>query len=266
MALIVLVLILLPLAQVPILQLSSGSTPQYNLYTSGGATGNTLPETPEGWLVNSSIPLNLRGDLYSVKNVYVPVSNPERSNYTLYYELAQGLRTNMSNTWGNLVGWNRTVTTLYFAGLGGSLVIYTSRNTTFIVYSGTERLTFLQPFRGQNLATQLSFTRNFSSSVSLALAASTFVTDLQTYWLSSFPAVNSASGWSAFFFSIYSLFLSLYALLAVLASSGVFVFIVFRAMQTDSKTDRFLTLASELEETKWLTLSSLIESSAHPKT
>ncbi|MGI0085861.1 MAG: hypothetical protein ACREBQ_12340, partial [Nitrososphaerales archaeon] len=82
LALIVLVLILLPLAQVPILQLSSASTPQYSVYTSGGATGNSLPQTPEGWLVNSSIPLNLRGDLYSVKNVYVPVSNPDRSNYT----------------------------------------------------------------------------------------------------------------------------------------------------------------------------------------
>ena len=248
----VLALLSLPLIEIPVLQLQSGSAPQYGLYSRNGVSTVDLPITPQGWLTNSSSALSLSGDLYATKNVYVPVSNPDRSNYTLYYELSQASQTNMSNAWRDVFGWNRAVTILNLGGLHGSLIVYsptniTSGNDTLNVYSGSERLTFLHLF-GANLVTmQMSFTRNFSSSVSSRQAATIFVSDLQTYWGGWISDLCPASSWCRFLFSMYYLFLSIFTVVAIIASSSLIIFASYRAMQSDSKTDDFLDTASDLD-------------------
>jgi hypothetical protein len=265
LAIVILVLILLPTIQIPLMQLSSETTPQYNVYNYRQINVNNLPETPQGWTLNSSNTLNLTEDLFALKNVYSPSQNTLGGNYTLYFELSRASKTNLSSTWSrNVFGWNKTVTPLNFGGLGGTLVIYTSNTTTFIVYFGNMRLTFTEPFSQQVLTLQFSLLRNFSSSVSVPVAASTFVSDLNP-WQTELSPLNTGSAWSAFFFSLYSLFNSIFSLLAIIGSSGVVVYIAFRAMQSDSEADRFMTISSELDQAKWLTLSSLIESPYRPR-
>lgn len=264
---VILLLLSIPLVEVPVLQLYKGSTPYYNVYSYQGVSGVALPTAPPGWLTNTSSILNLTGDLYSSKNIYVPVSNPNTSNYTVYYELSQGSQTNMSNSWGNLFGWNRAQTPLGLGGLSGNLIIFTPQNTsspadTLIVYSGHERVTFLQPFGEKTVTMQMSFTRNFSSSVDVQSAATAFVSDLQNYWVGSISNLNQASTWSAFLFSMYSLYLSINSIVAILVSSSLVAFVSYKALQGDSKADSFLEIASGLDETKWQALSSLMSTSS----
>lgn len=269
---IILFLLSFPLVEIPVLQLYKGSTPQYNIYNYQGVSGVTLPATPQGWLTNSTTLLSLSGDLYASKNVYVPVSNPSTSNYTLYYELSPGSQANLTNAWGNVPSWNRVATPMGLIGLSGFLIIYTPTNasstaTTLIVYSGNERVAFLQPFGERTLTMQLSFTRNFSSSINVNNAVTIFVSDIQAMWQGQISNLNSASSWSSFIFSTYSLFLSTYTIIAIIASASLILFASYRAMQSDFKTDRYLEIASGLDEMKWLALSSVMSlASSHPIT
>lgn len=268
----VLALLSFPLVEIPVLQLHGGSVPQYNVYKHDGVSVADLPLTPQGWLTNSSSALSLSGDLYALKNVYVPATNPNTSNYTLYFELSQGFQSNMSSAWGNKLGWNRAQTHLDLGGLGGFLIIYTPQNASagnpiLIVYSGSERLTFLQPFGEKTVTMQLSFTRNFSSTVDVQAAANSVVSDIKSNWQGWLLELNPASSWSGFLFSMYSIFLSIFTILAIIVSSSLIVYLSYRAIQGDSKTDHFLEIASELDENEWNALSTLIASSSSlPKT
>lgn len=255
-----------PLVQIPVLQFYSNPVPYYNVYDYRGVSETMLPSAPQGWLTNSTTTLNLSGDLYASKSVYVPATNPNTANYTLYYELAQGSQTNMTNSWGNLFGWNRAQTLMGLGGLSGALLIFTPKNAssamdTLIVYTGSERVTFLQPFGQRVVTMQMSFTRNFSSSVDVGSAATSFVSDLHTYWQGTIFSLNQASTWSGFLFSMYSLFLSIYSIIAIIATSSLVAFVSYKAMLSDSKTDHFLEIASDLDEARWKALSSLMSSS-----
>ena len=113
---VVIVAALLLFTTVPALLLIGG-VPYDAYYTSGGYSGAVTPPTPAGWQINSTAIYksdsvanpDFTTDQYAMRQVYVPINQPEMANYTMYYEISDFFPPYTNGTFGtDIPGWNIT--------------------------------------------------------------------------------------------------------------------------------------------------------------
>jgi hypothetical protein len=260
LVLIVTVVVGLLAIQAPLL-LVSGGMPYSASYGYSGVKTAVIPAIPYGWLLNTSIVQSLPGDYYSVEQVYVPSFHPERSNYTVYYELSQGERAYISSSWGQIAGWSKTSESppqgLDMGPFTGSLITYESSNETMLVLAGTTKMYFLVKGVGfLDLTVGFSLVRLFRTANASAVTP-VFVNDAKSFFLPQFNVQIYYSSWTEFF---YKASLAVGALGYYLASALVIfatVLMTYRLKLLDYEYEQKLDEVYSLNEQDWILFSKL---------
>lgn len=245
LVMVLLTLYALAVTQVPVLALNGG-VPSSTLYSPERVTSSQLPPVPAGWLVNSSTPLTTKGDLYSIKQVYVPGYHPETENYTVYYELSSNT-TVISNSWGAVPGWNESSAATSVLPLQGRIVTYTSPHTVLLVFMGVTHTYFAQGLNFRPLTVGLSVTRTFRGT-SVSNATSQFTNDLQALFAPAFQSEAYSSSWTSYFYRVSQTASEVEGLLAVMLSGGLILWGAYRIELSDSRLDGFITGASDVDD------------------
>jgi hypothetical protein len=265
LAVVLLTLYALAVTQIPVLSLSAAGVPTSNAYSPTGVTSASIPPTPAGWLVNSSTRLTPKGDAYAVERVYVPSYRPETENYTLYFELSQGV-TPITNSWRAMPGWNQSSSvSSVLSPMQGRLITYVSPQAVLLVFVGTDQLYFSNGTTFEPLFVGVSVTREFHGTT-VANATSEFNNDLQALFL---PALNSeaySSTWTGYFFRVGQTATAVEGLLAIMSSTGLIFWGAYRVENSDSRLDGFVTAASGLDDEDYSLLVSQREAGRSKRT
>jgi hypothetical protein len=247
--------------QVPTLSYS-GSAPFTNLYSRTGVVSTSLPQTPTGWLVNTTHSLGIQSEIYSEKMVFVPAFHPEVSNYTLYYELSYG-DTQITRSWGDMPPWNLSGSESFQVGsLSGHLVTYSSKQSVMLVFTSSRQLHFQDAGGFTLLNNGLTFQREFGG-VSSTQAKSTFYSDLNNIFVPVLRADDERSVWTDFLSRATSSYQAMQGFLLAGSVSGLILWGAHRVELFDIRQEKFLTKASELNNEEWKALSNLV---AYPRT
>ncbi|MGH2638915.1 MAG: hypothetical protein ACRDF4_06495, partial [Rhabdochlamydiaceae bacterium] len=158
----IIVLGILLTTQIPLLTLNvSGANTA--VYSYAGVVNHALPQTPAGWLVNSSAVLVHSSNLYALKQVYVPAYHPEVRNYTLYFGLSSPGQNLTTIALGALPGFSRSAVNMQLGGYSGYLITFvSSKGLLMIAFAGKTTLRFLSGSNFYVLTESVAYIRNFT--------------------------------------------------------------------------------------------------------
>lgn len=249
---------LLLFASVPVLAVRGGVTYDAH-YGSQGFSGTVTPRTPDGWQVNSTTYYHYNAsEVYSLKQVVVPVFHPEVKNYTLYYKVSSG-EPNVGAPSGEVPGWGRLWNNYsQFGDFQGHMTAYGGINKTMIAYSGKTSMTFLTAAGFQDYNVGVGFVREFKNTNVTADAAQ-FQADIGSLWLGGFTNDRFYSTWTTFLLEIYLGGTYLIPLLAMAVSVFGMGWLAYRIRLSDQRLDGFCSEVSTLAEDRWSLVSRLIE-------
>ncbi|MGH9918325.1 MAG: hypothetical protein ACRD6W_05585, partial [Nitrososphaerales archaeon] len=254
LAVVLLTLYALAVTQVPVLSLKAG-VPTSSIYSPEGVTTAQIPATPVGWLVNSSTPLDEKGDAYAVKQVYVPSYHPEAENYTLYYELSLGV-TPITSSWTAMTGWNQSsAVSSAIPPMQGRIITYVSTQAVMLVFVGTDQMYFSNGTAFEPLYVGFSVTREFHGTT-VAQATSEFTNDLQALFTPTLQSETYYSDWTGYFFRVSQTATAVEGLVALLSSAGLIFWAAYRVELSDTRVDGFVTAASGVDDEDYSLLVS----------
>jgi hypothetical protein len=245
--------------QVPILSVNGG-TPATHVYAYSGETISPFFATPSGWLINSSVPLQINGDISALQTVYVPSFHPEVSNYT--FVAAVGLNQVLlgSGTGGELPGWNITNHFLYTVGrFDGYITVYQAGTAVLMNFDGSSHSTFLNGNAFEQLAVGVSLTRQFKG-FPQTNATMAFENDLQTVFYPSLNSVNYPSSWTEFLSKATDAISVFAPILEVAVVSALIVWTAYRIKLFDAEEDRRILRVSDLKKDDWSLYAMLTDS------
>ena len=240
--------ILIP--QVPVFSINSG-VPTRTEYSFAGVTNSPFLETPVGWLINSSTPLNISQNTYVSHLVYVPSYHPERSNYTVVTAVGSGQLSLGSGTGGELQGWNITLHQLFSLGqYSGYLTGYVTGNLVMMNFAGFSQAYFLSGSKFEYLNLGLSFTRIFKG-VQLANASYAFTGDLNSVFLPTLESTGNYVAWTDFLRKAQQSAGVLSPYLGMVSLASMISGIAYSLDLSAYRMDDVLTRASGLDSTDW---------------
>jgi hypothetical protein len=260
---VLLTLYALAVTQVPVLSLNAG-VPSSDIYSPMGVTSAQIPPTPSGWLVNSSTHPTPRGDLYVVKEVYVPSYHPETENYTLYYELSSNV-TAITNSWEAMAGMNQSSSVSTALPLQGRLITYASPQKVLLVFVGTTQMYFSNGVSFEPLFVGFSVTREFNGT-SIPNATSEFTSGLQALFQPALQSETYYSVWTSYFFRVSQTATAVEGFLGLISSAGLIVWGAYRVELSDTKLDGFVTGASGVDDEDYSLLATQLEASRRKRT
>ncbi len=250
---------LLLFASVPALALIDGA-PHDAYYTTRGYSATPTPPTPEGWQVNSTALYDNDTNVYSVRQVYVPLFHPETKNYTLYYSVSNGtVPVSHGPGGGEIADWNITSNEfLQFGPFQGDLTVYSRSNLVMLAYNGRTNMMFLNGVAFQQYFVGLGVVREFKD-MNVSSDTSRFLGDMNALWLPTITTDVSYSVWTSFLYAMFQGAQLLGPFLLLASSMGLMGWVAYRASRSDERLDKFLTLASVESEEHWSYLKRLLE-------
>src|SRR5579875_105987 len=254
--LIVLIVVATVLVQVPLLAFYGAPAQSYITYR--GYVANPIPGPPTGWLVNQSTIQSYNSDVYAIKQVYVPITYPERSNYTLYYELSRG-SPYVVNSFGNIPGYNRISNLTQVGNLRGYVTVYNSSYNLMVVFPATTQLTFWNGSGFITLNNGITILRNFTGT-NITAAENYFVGDLNSLFLPEIQSQSFFTSWTSYYSTLNSISNSLLLMVEALCSSAAIFGVAVVASRLDGSVEDSWTKASALSEKDWRVLNAFLES------
>jgi len=253
---------LLLFSTVPVLSIRGG-TPHDSFYSPQGSTGVVTPVTPAGWQVNSSAILHTdNGSVYEVKQVYVPINQPELKNYTMYYDISPKVPITGIPT-GDISGWTRLPSQYTSVGpFQGDLGSYTESGATLLIYNGRTQMSFLNGSEFATYYVGISFVREFKN-VNVAADTTQFLGEINAVWIPGFTSDLYFSSWTYFLSSILVDTQAVVPFFLIVSSTLGLGWLAYRAALSDERLSRFLTIAGTLAEERWLCLYALLQAKRH---
>lgn len=252
------ILAMLLSVQVPLLGFN-GSSVTDNMYSYMGTSSTVIPPTPTGWLINSTVPLSEPGDVYAAKLVYVPISQPETKNYTLYFELSPTTPYLIQGGWGDIQGWNRTQQPLVLGDFIGNMISYTSSNGFIFIFEGQTQWRFANGLNFEDLSVGVSFERNFTSGINDSTASSQLIQDIDSLFVPLFNTLAYHSSWDDFLYRASLTLDGLSGLVLIALSAGGILTGMYFMKGSDEKLSGFQTRSSELDDGDWSLVSILLK-------
>lgn len=252
----IIVLGILLTTQIPLLTLGNPS-PHITTFSYSGIASSVIPSVPSGWLVNSSNVLNESGDLYAIKQVYVPAYHPEVKNYTLYFALAPNSPTTV--VFGDILGFGRSSQDMSLSGYSGQLITYNSSGSTIVGFQGKTSFTFASGSKFLVLVEAVTYVRNFTG-VNSTAADSQVISDLDSIFLPVLVSQSTPHSWTDFFDRASVTLNALSSLLVLILTSACILGGTFVLEQSDSKVDTLKTRSSDLDDNEWQVLASILAS------
>ncbi|MDA4126852.1 MAG: hypothetical protein OK452_06595 [Thaumarchaeota archaeon] len=253
-------------SSVPALALIGGSPYDATYSARGYSATPTLP-TPAGWQVNSTTSYNnTGGNVFAEKKVYVPLVHPESKNYTLYYEVSNGIPVSSGPSGGELPGWNRTSNNeIQLGPLKGYLTVYTASGQTMLSFQGKTGMRFLSGSAFEQYYVGMGFVRIFKNT-GLAPDTSQFLGDIREFWLPALNIDSYYSDWTGFLSVSYQNLVLLSPILILASSIGVIFWVATLPVRRDNRLDKILTLSSALPNREWVNITSLAIREGHSGT
>jgi hypothetical protein len=246
----IVILIALLAVQVPVVSITGG-VPSSNVYKYTGVSTTNVPYTPSGWLANSSTRLNLQGDVYATRIVYVPAFHPEVSNYTLVYALSDQTVNEGPVNGSQLAGWNLTSDTITsLAPFNGHLAIYQAGSKLMLDYSGTITSMYLNGSKFVTLTLGVSFIRVFTGTPQ-ANASASFVNDLSSFFMPAYKTLSYYATYVGFLYQVTKGIDGLYPYLLIVSVGALFGWIAYAANLFDYSVDTLTTRVSDLDGNDW---------------
>lgn len=239
--------------QIPLLTL--GASPHITTFSYSGVATSVIPSAPSGWLVNGSTVLNESGDLYAIKQVYVPAYHPEVKNYTLYFALASNHPATVAL--GDIPGFGRGSQDLSLDGYSGELITYNASNSAIVAFTGETSFTFASGSKFLVLDEAVTYIRNFTG-VNSTAADSQVVSDLNSIFLPVLQSQNTPQSWADFFDRASATMNALSGILVLILTSSCIFAVTFVLKQSDYKVDTLETRSSNLDDNEWQVLSSIL--------
>ncbi|MEM3638074.1 MAG: hypothetical protein QXX17_00445 [Conexivisphaerales archaeon] len=248
------VIILLMLVQFSTLTVTNNGT-TINMFSLQGVAKTPLPSSSATWLLNSTQPLTVKGDIYASKQVYVPSTTPERINYTLYFEVAR-LPPNITMSWHDIPGYNFSSSLFDVSGLQGHIISYQARSNLTLVFGGYRTFTFLVNRSFQNLYIGFSIVGMFSSS-NTTQSRERFEADVVSMLLPMTNTIETAASSTYFLSQLYVSFAEISTLTAgILSVSGIFLYVLF-FVHRHNKLLKLRQTVFRMDEEGW-TLANIV--------